>query len=29
MKLPLTVQTAVPVDLEETYSRACADAYLT
>jgi hypothetical protein len=29
MNLPLTVKTAVPVDLEATYSRACADAYLT
>ncbi len=29
MKLSLTVKTSIPVDLEETYSRACADAYLT
>lgn len=29
MKLPLTVSTAIPINLEETYSRACADAYLT
>jgi hypothetical protein len=29
MVLPLTVETAVPVDLEQTYSRAAADAYLS
>jgi hypothetical protein len=28
MPLPLTVQTAIPVDLEETYQRAADDAYL-
>jgi hypothetical protein len=28
MPLPLTVETTVPVDLEQTYSRAAADAYL-
>jgi hypothetical protein len=26
--LPLTVHTAIPVNLEETYLRATADAYL-
>ena len=29
MKLPLSVEAAVPVDLEQTYMRAAADAYLT
>ena len=29
MPLPLTVQTAIPVDLEETYRRATTDAYLS
>jgi hypothetical protein len=29
MGLPLTVHTAIPVNLEETYLRATADAYLT
>jgi len=28
MRLPLTVDLTIPVDLEETYSRAAADAYL-
>ncbi|HVS36297.1 MAG TPA: DUF4058 family protein [Gemmataceae bacterium] len=28
MPLPLTVETSVPVDLEQTYTRAAADAYL-
>jgi len=28
MPLPLTLQCSVPVDLEQTYSRAAADAYL-
>jgi hypothetical protein len=29
MPLPLTVQTAIPIDLEDTYQRATADAYIT
>ncbi len=29
MALPITVQTLVPVDLEQTYMRAAADAYLS
>jgi hypothetical protein len=29
LKLPLSVETVVPVDLEQTYTRAAADAYLT
>jgi hypothetical protein len=29
LRLPLTVDSAVPVDLEQTYARAAADAYLT
>jgi hypothetical protein len=29
MKLPLSVEIAVAVDLEHTYARAAADAYLT
>jgi len=28
MKLPLTVDVAISVDLEQTYTRAAADAYL-
>jgi hypothetical protein len=27
--LPLTVEVAIPIDLEQTYSRAAADAYLS
>jgi hypothetical protein len=29
LPLPITVDVAVPVDLEQTYNRAAADAYLT
>ena len=29
MPLPLSVHAALPVDLDQTYSRAAADAYLT
>jgi len=29
MVLPLTVETAIRIDLEPTYSRAAADAYLS
>jgi hypothetical protein len=29
MRLPLTVDSAVSIDLEQTYTRAAADAYLT
>jgi hypothetical protein len=29
MTLPLTVEATVSVDLEQTYTRAAADAYLT
>jgi hypothetical protein len=29
MRLPLTVGTTISVDLEQTYMRAAADAYLT
>ena len=29
MPLPLTVQTSVPIDLEDTYQHATTDAYLT
>jgi hypothetical protein len=29
MRLPLTVGLAIPVDLEQTYARAAADAYLS
>ena len=29
LPLPLTVEVAVPVDLDATYARAAADAYLT
>jgi hypothetical protein len=29
MMLPITVEVAVPVDLEQTYTRAAADAYLS
>jgi hypothetical protein len=29
MVLPLTVETAIRIDLEHTYSRAAADAYLS
>jgi hypothetical protein len=29
MPLPLTVETTVSVDLEQTYTRAAVDAYLT
>jgi hypothetical protein len=28
LKLPLTVDVAIAVDLEQTYGRAAADAYL-
>jgi hypothetical protein len=28
MPLPLSVSTSVPIDLEQTYSRAAADAYV-
>ena len=29
MALPLTVDVQIPVDLEQTYTRAAADAYLS
>ncbi len=29
MRLPITVNTAVPIDLEQTYTHAAADAYIT
>lgn len=29
LPLPLTVEVQIPVDLEQTYARAAADAYLS